>query len=79
MNIEVERKGRRVTVAVGQTVPLDDKSTPAPAPVDEPAASRPAAPGPSPAAGSAPAAPGAPANLDEIRRRMMERHNQDQR
>ena len=82
MNIEVERHGRHLVVAVGQTVPLDDKSNPAAAPVEQPAAA-PASGGggtsSSPAAGSNAAAPAPPGNLDEIRRRMMERHNQEQK
>ena len=93
MNIEVERNGRKLVVNVGQTVPLDDKSNPAAAPSDQPAAAV-TGTGPavnattattvtgtaaSPAAGSAPGAPAVPANVEEIRRRMMERHNQDQK
>ncbi len=92
MNIEVERNGRKLVVNVGQTIPLDDKSNPAAAPSDQPtAAPAPAATGSAtttttatgttaapPAAGSAPGVPAA-ANIEEIRRRMMERHNQDQK
>lgn len=87
MSIEIERKGRHLTVNVGQTVPLDDKSLPAAAPVDAavaPAASAgpngsATAPGASPAPGSSPAATLPGVNLDEVRRRMMERHEQDQK
>ena len=95
MNIEVERNGRKLVVNVGQTVPLDDKSNPAAAPFDQPTATTPAAPtagsavnattttttrtAAPPTAGSAPGAPAAPGNIEEIRRRMMERHNQDQK
>ena len=86
MDIEVDRKGRHLVIAVGQTVPLDDKSAPAAAPADQPAAAPAilAVAGNSPStavpnAGSAPGASPSTANLDEIRRRMMERHNQDQK
>ena len=83
MNVEVERNGRHLVVNIGQTVPLDDKSSPAAAPTDQPATAAPAtASAPStasPAAGSAPGAPASAANIEEIRRRMMERHAQDQK
>ena len=63
MSIEVERKSRHLTVAVGQTVPLDDKSAPGPAPAeasDAPAGATPAdnhaaTASASPAPGSSPA------------------------
>ena len=88
MNIEVERNGRKLVVNVGQTVPLDDKSNPAAAPSEQPAAPAAAASTTtatitgttaSPTAGSTPGAPAVPANLEEVRRRMMEHHNQDQK
>ena len=94
-NIEADRNGRHLVINVGQTVPLDDKSLPAAAPVDQPPAYVPPPPASAPAvsgasagtasttqpgSGSSPGAPAAPpANIEEIRRRMMERHNQDQK
>ena len=65
MNIVVDRGGKSVNVAVGQTVPLDDKSAPGPAPsnqaevtatsIDRPPATTDAS-SPSPGNSSAPAA-----------------------
>ncbi len=107
LNIEVERDGKRTTVAVGQTVPFDNQTAPGVPPVDvpppaptltdgappasvsatttttttttataPPAYSRQAAPGTAAAATST-APKGPPSNLDEIRRRMMEKRQQE--
>ena len=65
----VERDGKQVTVAVGQTVPLDG-SAPAAAPV--------AAPAPSSPAGPQTSSPDAPAGgLGEQAKRMMERRQKE--
>lgn len=91
-SIVVERDGRRTTVGVGQTVPLDGKTTPGPAPVNM--ADVVAAPGGSGettsganapvasgnAATAAPAAPGgkpATGSKEEMMRKMMERRQQE--
>jgi len=67
--IVVERDGKQVTVAVGQTVPLDG-SAPAAAPV--------AAPAPSSPAGPQTSSPDAPAGgLGEQAKRMMERRQKE--
>ena len=98
-SIEIERDGKRTTVAVGQTVPLDNQTAPGEPPADAPDAGPPAAavsspaPGPGPAGTPPPAAvrpatatptaaspnasKGPPANIDEIRRRMMEKRQQE--
>ncbi|MBV9128249.1 MAG: hypothetical protein JO117_09205 [Verrucomicrobia bacterium] len=81
-DIEVERDGKRFTVAVGQTVPLDNASAPAaaPAPAAGDASSAPdaasAAPPPS-GVNIAPANNPPPANKDEVLRRLMERRQQE--
>ncbi len=99
-NIEIERDGKRTTVAVGQTVPFDNQTAPGVPPVEVPAAvpasTDAASPGATPAvstttttapAGSArqaattgpisTAPKGPPPNLDEVRRRMMEKRQQE--
>ena len=73
MNIVVDRGGRSVSVAVGQTVPLDDKSAPGPAPsnqaevtatsIDRPPATAEAAPSTDAGGASAPAAAPAPGGV----------------
>ena len=96
LNIEIERDGKRTTVAVGQTVPFDNQTAPGVPPVEAPetapstttAASTPAtSPGATTPAAARPltgatttastAPKGPPANLDEIRRRMMEKRQQE--
>jgi len=72
-NVEVERGGRKIVVAVGQTVPFDG-SAPGVAPTDFVAGAG-AASGP----GAGEAAPGASNlsdKLSEVMRRMMERRQQ---
>lgn len=75
-NIEVERDGKRVNVAVGQTVPLDGSApSAAPAPADVSAApsdSAPTVPG-----DNAPNPNSPPANASDALRRMMERRQQE--
>ncbi len=95
LNIEVERDGKRTTVAIGQTVPFDNQTAPGVPPVeappDTPAPSAGSgAPATATAAGTLPptalrptagtvstASKGPPANLEEIRRRMMEKRQQE--
>jgi hypothetical protein len=75
--IEVDRAGKKVVVAVGQTVPFDNSAPGAP-PADAVAASAPA--GAATTAGtedSAPAAPPLPGNLNDVMRRMMERRQHE--
>ena len=67
LNIVIDRGGKRVNVAVGQTVPLDDKSAPGPAPsnlaevtattIERPAGTDDAPPSPGTAASAPDAAP----------------------
>ena len=81
--IEVERAGRRVAVAVGQTVPLDATSAPAAAPVSDmaiptaapasPTSSTPASPAPGAAPVSAPSA----TDREALMRRMMEKRQKE--
>jgi hypothetical protein len=76
-NIEVNRAGRKIVVAVGQTVPFDGSAPGAPPAV--PAYAAPAA-APAGAAGAdetSPAATPLPGNLNEVMRRMMERRQQE--
>ena len=92
-SIEIERDGKRTTVQIGQTVPFDNQTAPGVPPVDalpadtSASVTAPVAAGtpaniyrPATAATSTsrPTAPGGPpANLDEIRRRMMEKRQQE--
>ncbi len=93
LNIVVERDGRRINVAVGQTVPLDAKSVPGAPPVNvvDTAAPNPGSvdavaptasnnPAAAPANSNNNAAPGTKppvGNREEIMRKMMERRQQD--
>jgi len=73
VSVDVTRAGKKITVAVGQTLPLDG-SAPGIAPT---AAGMPAA---APAAGGAPddtSTPPLPGNLNDVMRRMMERRQQE--
>ncbi len=98
-NIEVERDGKHITIAVGQTVPFDNQTAPGTPPVEAPAtvavstessptgtapaASTTTTAGPAgyarqSATGATPTTPkGPPPNLDEVRRRMMEKRQQE--
>jgi hypothetical protein len=73
--IEVTRAGKKIVVAVGQTVPFDD-SAPGAAPIDATVSGAPAAAvtgtGETP-----PAAPPLPGNLSDVMRRMMERRQHE--
>lgn len=72
-SIEVDRNGKKVVVAVGQTVPFDDSPPGVP-----PVSLSDAAPAPAPPPeGSPSAAPTLPANLTDIIRRMMERRQHE--
>ncbi len=81
-SIEVERAGKRITVAVGQTVPLNSSAVPGPAPV--PVAIPVATPSPftfnSPT-GAVPSISAAPtpgtADREALMRRMMEKRQQE--
>jgi hypothetical protein len=77
--IEVDRSGKKISVAVGQTVPFDGSApgVPPAAPVDSgvpaPAAAAPGAP----PTGDLPQTPNAPpGNISDVMRRMMERRQQ---
>jgi hypothetical protein len=73
--IEVERGGKKITVGVGQTVPLDD-SAPAAAPASAPAPAVSAAT--SSTTETTPSAPSAvPADAGDVLKRMMERRQQE--
>jgi Ni,Fe-hydrogenase III small subunit len=76
--IEVARAGRKIVVAVGQTVPFDDSAPGAP-PADATLASAaaPAMTGTTGAADLPPATPPLPGNLTEVMRRMMERREHE--
>jgi hypothetical protein len=69
--IEVERGGKKITVSVGQTVPLDDSApSAAPAPAVSAATSS--------TTETNPSAPGAaPADAGDVLKRMMERRQQE--
>jgi hypothetical protein len=67
--IEVDRAGRKIVVAVGQTVPFDNSAPGAP-PAD---AAAPATTGTE----ALPATPALPGNLSEVMRRMMERRQKE--
>jgi hypothetical protein len=73
--IEVTRAGKKIVVAVGQTVPFAD-SAPAAPPIDAAVSSAPAAAitgtGETP-----PTAPPLPGNLSDVMRRMMERRQHE--
>ena len=75
--IEIERNGKTVTVAVGQTVPLDAASAPTAAPAAPAASASTSATPPSP--GAAPASAPAPADREALIRRMMEKRQQELR
>jgi hypothetical protein len=73
-SIDVERAGKKITVAVGQTVPLDG-SAPTAAPIAAPAN---AAPTSSSGTETAPSSPGAPpADASDVLKRMMEKRQQE--
>ena len=75
-NIEVERDGKTIVVAVGQTVPFDNSPPGAPPATFNAVAPAPAA-APAGEEGDAPAAaPPLPGNLTDVMRRMMERRQQ---
>ena len=89
-SVEVTRQKKTVTVAIGQTVPLDANTVPGPAPAPVPAIPAPTpssyAPQPNgitpisaaPAAGS-PASTGSAADREAVLRRMMERRQRELR
>ena len=70
--IEVERNGKKIVVAVGQSVPFDNSppGLPPGSPGDADSAATPAAASPS-------LPPSLPANLNDVMRRMMERRQHD--
>jgi len=69
-SIEIERSGKRTTVAVGQTVPLNASSAPTAAPGIT-------APSPTDAAPSVSSAPVQGADREALMRRMMEKRQQE--
>ena len=74
-SVEIERNGKLITVAIGQTVPLNASSKPGPAPGFTPADSTPsttanAAPGSSPSAQPS-------TDREALMRRMMEKRQQE--
>jgi hypothetical protein len=69
--IEVERGGKKITVSVGQTVPLDD-SAPSAAPAPAVSAATSSTTETTPSAPSA-----APADASDVLKRMMERRQQE--
>jgi len=73
--IEVDRAGKKIVVAVGQTVPFDDSAPGAP-PTDA-VASTAAAPATTGTGDASPATPQLPGNLNEVMRRMMERRQHE--
>ncbi len=84
-SIEIERAGRKIQVAVGQTVPFDGGSAPESAPAPDTFASAPST-GSASATGAPPngnptASPGAQSSSkqDEIRRRLEERRRQEEK
>jgi hypothetical protein len=74
--IEVDRAGKNIRVAVGQTVPFDDSAPGAPPLGTTAVESAPAAVATG-AGDSAPATSPLPGNLSEVMRRMMERRQQE--
>ncbi len=75
-NIEVERDGKRISVNVGQTVPLNASAQPGAAPIAATTAATLPESSPSSAATNAPSSTAPPANASEVLRRMMERRQQ---
>jgi len=78
--IEVSRGGKKIVVAVGQTVPFDDSPPGRPPSIaSEAAATSPPEAAPSGGGGLTPAAAPAPlpGNLNEVMRRMMERRQHE--
>ena len=71
--IELNRAGKKIVVAVGQTVPFDDSAPGATPPPSDDATAAPATAG---AAGPASASNTLPGNLNDVMRRMMERRQQ---
>ncbi len=77
--IEVDRGGKKIAVAVGQTVPFDDSAPGAPPPQAASDSASNGAPGTAPpgTGGLSPTAPPLPGNLSDVMRRMMERRQQE--
>ena len=72
-SVEVERGGKRVVIAIGQTVPLDANSVPGPAPAPSASTATPSTPSAAPGSSPAPAS----ADREAVRRRMMEKRQQE--
>jgi len=70
-SVEVERNGKHVTVAVGQTVPLDSSSAPTAAPASSPSTTT--ANNPSPSSSTS----GPSVDREAVMRRMMEKRQQE--
>ena len=84
-SIEIDRAGRKIQVAVGQTVPFDGGAAPESAPAPDTFASAPstgsAAATGAPPNGNPAASPGAQpsSKQDDIRRRLEERRRQEEK
>ena len=74
-SVEVERNGKRVTVAVGQTVPLDASSMPTAAPASTPSSATTASPSNTSPNASSTSAPSG--DREAVMRRMMEKRQQE--
>jgi hypothetical protein len=74
--IEVDRAGRKIVVAVGQTVPFDNSAPAAPPPDAATVSNAPAA-STTGTADIPPPTPALPGNLSEVMRRMMERRQHE--
>jgi hypothetical protein len=74
--VEVDRAGKNIRVAVGQTVPFDNSAPGAPPPGAAAVGAAPAAVSPGAGDGS-PASSPLPGNLNEVMRRMMERRQKE--
>lgn len=72
--IEVERDGKRITVAVGQTLPLDGTSQPTAAPASIPVTTTSS---PTATAPSTTSAPASGIDREAVMRRMMEKRQQE--
>lgn len=74
-SVEVERNGKRVTVAVGQTVPLDASSVPTAAPASTPSSASASLPSNTTPGASSTSAPSG--DREAVMRRMMEKRQQE--
>jgi len=76
-SVEVERNGKRITIAVGQTVPLDSSSMPTAAPASTPSSDSTASPSANNSSPSASSTSAPSGDREAVMRRMMEKRQQE--